>query len=74
MTKGQTTGGGIGIAHGHEMDPNLEYRQHGFDMTGAVLPTEERGIYFDAIIEEMVDEVGDIPKSDRKKKSRRKKD
>lgn len=46
-----------------EMDPELEYRQHGFDVTGAVLPTEERGIYFDAIIEEMVDEVGDIPKT-----------
>lgn len=52
------------------MDPELEYRQQGFDVTGAVLPTEERGLYFDAIIEEMVDKVGDIPKSPYKKPSK----
>ena len=51
-----------------EMDPGLEYRQHGFDVTGAVLPTEERGLYFDAIIEEMVDKVGDIPKTPPKRR------
>ena len=47
-------------AQNSEFDPELVYRQQGFNVTGEVLQTEERGIYVDAIIEEMIDkEAGD---------------